>query len=223
MKINTSILALGLLLTSGAEARMTAKQKTLTWSFGGCGVGLAVGFGLAERDNENDRAATIGTNTAIGCALGLISSWLWVKDDQASLAKERDHALAQLDELKRATASSVYRTSDKAKFGDFLSMTENYQGSNALNKLVSKDCVAHRFYLGFDGRELTDVYIPVSEDIIIKSLEYYVIRPKNLNDKEVVCVEPIQPFGYLSLELQGIDNILFKHAKTTLEKMELQK
>lgn len=218
----TLISTLLLALSSNSFARSSSKDRAIQFSIGGCGVGLATGLYMDSQDNASDKdtVGTLGINTAIGCGLGMAWSYFFVDDDQEQLVRQNDAQRKKIEDLERVIRTSSGRGSDKAKFLDSMQLQENFQGKEALTRLVDPNCLTHRFYLGFDGRAMSNLYIPVDEGIVITSLEYFVARPKNSNDRSTVCVKDLKPFGYLNLELPGLGDLLFSHAKTTLRKQK---
>lgn len=198
--------------------RFSSREKAYMSIGAGCLLGTGVGAYKAQ-DKANHQQAALAVNTLIGCASGALFSWLFHNDDQSLLVRQNDALTTRIEELER-----VIRTSNKGspnpKYLDSLQLQENFSGDEALAKLIDPKCTYHRFYLGFEGRSLSNLYIPVDDGIVIKSLEYYVTRPKDPKDKSTVCVRDLKPYGYLSLELPGLGDILFNHAKSSLQKQK---
>ena len=218
-------LLLGFAFTTGNAYGATAKEKTLLTIGGGCAAGAGVGLYL---DSTNDKPGkstqgTVAASALIGCASSALFSWLFMEDDQAAAHQRADHLEQQLSDMQRAVRTSDYRPSGRAQILDSLKLEENYQGPEALEKMVDPSCEKWNFSLSFDGKGLDDLYLPVSRDVIIKNVEFMVVAPKPGASPETICVKPNYPFGYLNLELPGLDTILYKHGEAAAKRAKEKK
>lgn len=215
------ITALGLSLTTQAYG-LTSKEKSVWATLGGCGGGAAVGGYLDSQDKTANKSSTgtIAMSGLVGCVTGAAFSYFVMDDDQSAADKRADHAEHQLEEFRRSVRTNEYRPSGTAKMLDYLKLEENFTGPAALEKIVDPACEKWSFSLAFDGRSFQDAYLPVSRDIIIKNVEFLIVAPKAGSSPETICVKPNYPFGYLNLELPGLDTMLYKHGEAAAKQQK---
>lgn len=216
-----SLIILGLMAWEGKAAwAMTAKEKTLFTIGGGCAAGAGVGLYLdsTDKDPRKSTQGTVAASALIGCASSAVFSWLFMDDDQFAADRLADHLEEQLADMQKAVRTSDYRPSGHAQLLDFLKLEENFTGPAALAQMVDPGCEQWRFSLAFDGKSLDDLYIPVSRDVIIRNVEFLVVAPKPGMSPDTICVKPNYPFGYLNLELPGLDSLLYKRGEAAAKR-----
>lgn len=204
----------GLLSTTSLQA-WTSKQKTITWSFGGCGAGLAIGAYLDSNDKSEDKSsqATLAANTAIGCMLGLVGSWVFIEDEQKPLVQENANLRAKLDQYEaHLTGKGIEDFTPKRDYFDGL--TQNQPARNSLptdlSRLIDPSCEAFEYSLGFDDDPKASRYIPVDGKVAIQAFRYYLVVPKDGSDRD--CVRPHASYGYLNKEFTNLSDILIDKA-----------
>lgn len=196
------VISLSLFFSVNA-AGMTSKTKQISWSLGGCGTGLAVGAVLSSSADDSDKAATLATNFAIGCGLGILGGWLFVEDDQTALQKEVDKLSFELNEAQKLIRRENYQrlgSKDELRsvvIGSSLPKDFDFEGFR------EKGCYVASFRLMDNGKS----FVPVSENIIMPNIYYYLVS----KDKER-CVLPDQRFGILNDIITGIGSALHNAA-----------
>lgn len=219
MRFNGAALCCAYFLTQPAFSA-TSKEKSLMTIGAGCAFGTGVGAYLDSK-NDNPQKSQLG-GFAASCVTGAILSgiynYFFMEDDQTAAYQRADHLEEQLNDMKRSVRTSDYRSSGKAQMLDFLKLDENYSGPSALEKMIDPACEKWNFSFSFDGKSLDDLYLPVSRDVIIKNVEFMIVAPKPGVSPETICVKPNYPFGYLNLELPGLDSLLYKHGEAAAKK-----
>lgn len=214
------------------NAHMTSKKKQIAVSFGGCSAGLALGAVLAldAGSDRADRPATLATNTAIGCALGILAGWIFVEDDQTFLYQNIDKLSFELGEAQKIIRKENYkRLGSKSDLksslffeGDSSSLHLPKNQVPAPQSLQSfdfdgykaaageKHCLVGAFRLMANGKD----YVPVSDNIIMPNHFYYLIAEDQFGSGENKgpCVRPDLRFGHLEDIITGLGSALHNAA-----------
>lgn len=200
LKITKILCYLSIILPLHATAT-TAKDKTLTYSVGGCATGFAVGAYLNSKDDSDSKSsqATLGINTALGCLIGMGWSYLFVADDQENLAKQRDKYKFELEQAHKIMRQEGYRR---------LGAKGNLRAS-ALSLSVPKDfdfagyresgCQVATFRLMNNNKK----YVPVNQNIVLPNVFYYLVSGSK--DK---CVKQDYRLGVLDQIIPNLGSVL---------------
>ena len=203
-----AILCSMLLITTGAEAAMTAKEKAIGTIGGGCVVGGGIGGYLDSQDKDPSKSSqgTIASSALVGCLSGALFSWLLQNDDQAALARDNDNLRNKMAEYE--TLLRTKGKGDTGRFEDTITSGAVPKGSmpSELSPLVTPGCKAVEFRLGFDHSGNKEAYIPVNGQVAIQAFKYYLIVPEDGSDRD--CVKPHPSFGYLEKEFTNLGEIL---------------
>ena len=204
----------------GTSCATTSRDKLLRDMAIGASVGAGAGAysNSQNKDPNKSESGTILLSALTGAVFAAGVNYFLVEDDQKALAQRADHLESQLEDMKRSVRTSDYRPSGSARLLDQLKLEENFKGPESLQKMVDPSCDQWRFSLAFDGKSATDLYIPVSRDVIIRNVEFIISAPKPGASPETICVKANYPFGYLNLELPGLDSLLYKHGEAAAKR-----
>lgn len=195
---------------------LSVQKKASLGVAGGCAAGLTAGYAFSKHADEP--GMTILTNGFMGCLSGIAFSYFFdFESSENDLAKKNTHLKKQLSDIKRVVYEESSNPSARSKFLDSLVVKENFSGENGLKNILNPTCTLHKFTLGEVQSEANPIYLPVTNDIIIKSFEYYVAIPGKDSSKEQTCVKSMAPFHYLDDEFSGLGNALFVKAREHLK------
>lgn len=206
-------------LSPGVAPALTSKEKALWTVAGGCGLGVGIGV---WQDSQNDSGrknttATVGTSAAVGCLTGVLFSWIFMEDDQASLSAERDRYKFESDQLRAALRQGNYDLNIPAdvkeipaiKIGDAIPDAFNFAG------LREEGCQVREFSLGIGD----EPFVAVSRSVIMPRLSYYVLYSKDRKN----CVKEDPRNGYLDSQIPGLGKALLDRAEYQARKMKGEK
>jgi hypothetical protein len=210
MKTLQKMICIVVTLAASEALALTAKEKALFTTLGGCATGGGVGAYLDARDDHPRKSTqgTIASSALIGCATGALFSWIFMDDDQAALARDNDNLRKKLSEYDTLLRTKGGPPDKGMKFEDSITSSSIPKGSlpGDLSILLNPGCRAVEFRLGFDQSGNRDAYIPVNGQVAIQAFRYYLVVPEDGSDRD--CVKPDPGFGYLEKEFTNLGEIL---------------
>jgi hypothetical protein len=193
-------------------ARGRLYRDTLAAAALGAGVGA-----YQDSKNKSEGKSSTGTilaNAAIGAGVAMLWNWIFVKDDQAGLAAERDRYKFEADQLRSAVRQGNFDRNvprdvadlPTVKIGEVVPDGFNFAG------LREEGCQVREFSLGIAD----EPFVPVSPSIIMPRLSYYVLFSKDRKN----CVKEDPRRGYLDSEIPGLGKALLDRAEYQARKLK---
>ena len=211
MRTIYSLLTLAIL---GSSCATTSRDKLLR----DMSIGAAMGAGAGAYANSQNKdpnksgSGTILLSAFTGSLIAAAWDYIFINDDQAFVAAERDKFKFDNDQLKAVIRQGNYDrniprdvSESTVKLGEPVPDGFNFGG------LREDGCQVREFSLGMND----DPFVAVSRSIIMPRLSYYVLFSK---DKKHCVKEDGR--GYLDAQIPGLGKALLDRAEYTARKMK---
>lgn len=198
----------------GSSCATTSRDRLLRDMSIGAVVGAGAGAYSNSQDKDPNKSAsgTILLSAFTGSLIAAAWNYIFVEDDQAKLAAERDKFKFDNDQLKAVIRQGNYdRNIPRDISESTVTLGEPVADGFTFAGLREDGCQVREFSLGMND----EPFVAVSRSIIMPRLSYYVLFSK---DKKSCVKEDGR--GYLDSQIPGLGKALLDRAEYTARKMK---